>query len=185
MKLKMLAFGIAVMAATCVHAQQVLDFSTDNPANWTVTGAGAVNVTPFGHSDTWPNFGWSGYVISITTDGRSTGTFVPGGSLANFDGVWVAIYTFFLPSGSANISLNYSGLFADDRAVLELNGTPIGATGLLAPGQGSMVLTDGGSPVSYSFSSYTSLWHCDHRLQCWWSKHPSGNHKQHGRWHIW
>jgi hypothetical protein len=136
------------------YAQPILDFTTDNPGNWTVTGGGAVNAAAIGHSDDWPRFGWRGNVISITSDGRSTGTFASGGNMANFDGFWIATYTFSLPKDANNIRLNFSNLFADDRVVLELNGTPIAAAGLYGPGQGGMVLSAGSSAVPYSFSNF-------------------------------
>jgi hypothetical protein len=136
--------------------QPLLDFSTDNPANWTVTGGGAVNAPALGHSDNWPAQSppFSGNVISITSNGNSTGTFASGGSMANFDGFWTATYKFSLPADASNVSLTFSNLFADDRVVLELNGKPIAATGLYVPGKGSMVLSAGASAVPYSFNSY-------------------------------
>ncbi|MHA0110950.1 hypothetical protein ACXYUI_28000, partial [Klebsiella pneumoniae] len=46
--------------------------------------------------------------------------------LSKFNGFWTAAETFTLPSNAANVALTFSGLFADDRVVLELNGTAIG-----------------------------------------------------------
>ena len=145
MKLKMLIFASAVMTVITVHAQTDLDFSTSNSNNWTVTAGNLVNATPFG----------VGGGISITSNDSSPyygGTPLPGLNLADFDGFWTATYTFSLPSGAANVSLNYSSLSVDDRVVLELNGAPIGDTGIYSPGEGSMIFTDGGPNESYYFS---------------------------------
>jgi Bacterial Ig-like domain (group 1) len=158
MRTRIFTFAVVATLATSVHAQQVLNFSTPNPNmnGWTVTAGGAVNAVPFVFEEDLPSYAWSGNVISITSNGLSTGTFLSGGNLANFDGFWTASYTFYLPSGARNVNLNYSGLFADDRVVLELNGTPIGSAGLKGPGQGKMVFSDGGLSVLYSFSVPTS-----------------------------
>jgi hypothetical protein len=153
--MRILTYAIAVIVATAtVDGQQVLSFSTPNPNvnGWTVTAGGAVNAVPFVFIEDLPSFGWNGNVIGMTSDGLGSGAFLPGGSLANFDGFWTAAWTFSLPNGAQNITLNYTGLFADDRVLLELNGTPIGAAGLHGPGEGSMVFSDGVSSVPYSFS---------------------------------
>jgi hypothetical protein len=80
-----------------------------------------------------------------------------------WDGFWTASYTFNLPADTTSASLTFSGLGADDRAVLELNGTIIGSAsdenGLpvpTAPASGTMVFTDGGTPMSYTFDSVAS-----------------------------
>ncbi len=155
----MLVSAVAVMAAAAVHGQPVVvNFSTPNPSvnGWTATAGGAVNAVPFVFDEVLPNLGWDGNVISITSNGLSTGAFLSGGSLSNFNGFWTATYSFFMPYGARNVTLSYSGLFADDRVVLELNGTPIGAAGIYAPGQGGMVFSNGGASVSQSFSELVS-----------------------------
>lgn len=121
------------------------DFSTTMATNWTASGGGAVDVTPYQY----------GTEISVTSTAFSNGTFLPGGSLAQFDGFWTAKCAFFLPYGATNISLVYSNLTADDRAVFMLNGVAIGATGTQTTSGGSpgyMVFTDGGPLESYYFS---------------------------------
>jgi hypothetical protein len=133
--------GLAEGAASAAS----FDFSTTMATNWTASGGGAVDVTPYQY----------GTEISVTSTAFSNGTFLPGGSLAQFDGFWTATCAFFLPYGATNISLVYSNLTADDRAVLMLNGVAIGATGTqTASGgtQGYMVFTDGGPLESYYFS---------------------------------
>jgi hypothetical protein len=121
------------------------DFSTTMTTNWTASGGGAVDVTPYQY----------GTEISVTSTAFSNGTFLPGGSLAQFDGFWTATCAFFLPYGATNISLVYSNLTADDRGVLMLNGVAIGATGTQTTSGGTpgyMVFTDGGPLESYYFS---------------------------------
>jgi len=94
----------------------------------------------------------------MTSTFNSTGSFVQGGSLADFDGYWVAHFTFSLPANATSISLNYANFGADDRVVLTLNGAIFDATGFFVDwvhnGTPSMLLTDGGSVEPYSsFSS--------------------------------
>jgi len=85
--------------------------------------------------------------ISVTSNTFQTGTFVSGSSAANFDGFWTASLSFFLPANATNVVLNFSNLQADDRSVLDLNGTEIGSAGIFGPGIGQMVFTDGGPLV--------------------------------------
>jgi hypothetical protein len=93
-----------------------IDIGTST-ASWTVTGAGAAGATPYKVADG----------ITISSDRGRNGTFVTGGSLANFSGYWYGEYDFTLPSDATNISLTYSNLYVDDRVVVELNGTDIGS----------------------------------------------------------
>jgi hypothetical protein len=123
---------------------QIIDFSTTTTAGWTVTAGGAINSTPYPF----------GSELSISSTGTGVGSFVPGGNWNAFGGFWTAQFTFFLPADASNVSLNFSGLYADDRAVLTLNGTTIGSAGISYQGNatsGNMVLTDGGSLVPYIF----------------------------------
>jgi hypothetical protein len=133
---------------------QTISFDTGTASEWSVTGGGAQNATPFvinypeGNPSTFYNF------LSVTTTGDGTGNFLQGGSLADFTGFWTAIFTFTLPSNATGINLNYNNFFADDRAVLNLNGQAIDATGIISIQNvsGSMVFTDGGDAQPYSFS---------------------------------
>ena len=121
-----------------------INFSTTTASNWLATAAGATNVPA------WP----LGTHISVTSNAFSTGTFLPGGSLANFDGFWTATYSFFLPANATNTTLTYSNIVADDRAVLLLNGSAIGAAGtttVAGTNSGFMFLSDGGALQSYTF----------------------------------
>jgi hypothetical protein len=138
------AFAISLITVGSAHGQTVLDFSTTNPNNWVITAGNLVNAIPDEESDD----------IAITSNGSSPafgGVPLPGLNLNDFDGFWTATNTFTLPNGATNITLNYSALNADDRVVLELNGTPVDATGGDSPGEGSMVFTDGGPLVPYYF----------------------------------
>jgi hypothetical protein len=60
----------------------------------------------------------SGNGLTVTSTSYGGGTPIATGT---FNGFWVAEYAFTLPVGFSNPSLTFSGLYADDRAVLELN----------------------------------------------------------------
>jgi hypothetical protein len=110
-----LLLGVVGQAAA---GPTTIDLGTKgNAANWLITGAGAkdsparqVDVEKAGE-------------ISLTSNAEENGTFVKGGTLSKFNGFWTATETFSLPSNATNVSLKFSGLFADDRVVLELNPT--------------------------------------------------------------
>jgi hypothetical protein len=96
--------------------------------------------------------------LSVTSTGNGSGSFLPGGNLANFDGFWLADFAFSLPANATSVSINYGNFYVDDRAVLTLNGHIVDATGIPYFGHmndvGEMVFTDGGPLQSYSsFSS--------------------------------
>jgi hypothetical protein len=116
----------------------VIDIAGE-PANWLVSGAGASNAVPL----------LTGDHLSITSNENETGTFIAGGSLANFDGFWEATETFFLPSDATDVSLSFAHFSSDDRALLELNGVVIGNSGNGAPGEGSFNFTNGGALAHY------------------------------------
>lgn len=65
-------------------------------------------------------------------------------------GFWTATYSFNL--SSTNDTLSISDLASDDRVVVELNGTPVAAAGIYAPGNGTQtfIFTPTGSQVPYS-----------------------------------
>lgn len=142
--------AIALLALTPSAFADTIDFSTST-GGWTVSGAGATNAAAF-------VLGGGG--ISFTSNATNTGTFVSGGSLASFDGFWTASFSFFLPAGATSISGSFSGLTADDRVVLFLNGNQIGDGGLQIPAGGSvtgqMELTDGGGDLPFTFNSADS-----------------------------
>ncbi len=86
-----------------------LYIGTATSGNWTVTGAGAVNVSPFVvTNEVFPGAGLPGFIttgFSLTSTATSNGLFVTGGTLANFTGFWTADYRFFLPSDASSITL--------------------------------------------------------------------------------
>jgi len=60
--------------------------------------------------------------------------------------------TFVLPVGFSNAVPNTSLFAADDRAVLQLNGTNVSETGIFGPGSGSFYfLPDGSDNAAYNF----------------------------------
>lgn len=129
-----------------------ISVNTSTGTDWTVSAEGISGTAPYVVSadlDTGQE-----NLLSVTSDGVSDGSFLSGGSVANFDGFWVADYTFFLPANAIGISLNYGDFYADDRAVLELNGNIFDATGITYFGElnsvGGMVFTDGGPLQPYS-----------------------------------
>ena len=149
-------FGLT-LPLTVKSQVYTISIDTTSANDWTVSGGGANDVTPFFLSAPFPNAS-GGYdylnALSMTSTFNSIGSFVQGGSLADFDGYWVADFTFFLPANAASISLNCANFGADDRVVLALNGAIFDATGLFVPwvqnGTPSMVLTDGGPLEPYS-----------------------------------
>jgi len=134
-------------------AQTTVNLGTaGNAAQWLMTAAGASAAPAF----------QDGGSISITSNGLLSGTFVAGGSLASFNGFWLADNTFSIPAGATGVSLSFSGLNADDRAVLQLNGATVGnvgisgGTGLPTPGPGLMRFTESGADSAFTFTSTQS-----------------------------
>jgi len=129
-----------------------IDVGTANGGNWLITGGGAVDAPAYNPSDLVGT-------ISITSNGNRTGTFVPAASLADFNGFWYADCTFTLPSNAADITLSFSRLLADDRIVLQLNGTDIGdyllSTGGVG-GPGVMSFPPGPPDVPFTFTDQAS-----------------------------
>lgn len=146
---------VAALAVAPAASATTIDFSTLT-GGWTVTGAGATDVTP--------DVLGPGGAISFTSNGRDTGTFVPGASLAAFDGFWTASFSFFLPLDATDLSASFSNLRADDRVVLLLNGDQIGDGGLGIPVSGPIVgkmeLTDGSGDLPYTFEGTDAAGSC-------------------------
>jgi hypothetical protein len=144
---------ITAALATQVGAQTVTDyFSTANPNQWLVAGGGATNATPYLIVETVYSPIGPSPLLSVTSTTTSNRTYVVG--MTNFTGFWTADYSFYLPYGATNVSLTYSNIYADDRAILLLNGNPFVATGIPHNGNqenpDDLVYTDGGSPQPYS-----------------------------------
>jgi hypothetical protein len=100
---------------------------------------------------TWRLF----YRPSVTSTGNSQGTFAGGGTVSGFDGFWALNLGFNLPSNANNVQLSFDNLFADDRAVLEVNGTIVGNYSIGGT-TGFMTFTDGGPNASFTFNGPTS-----------------------------
>ena len=150
MKAYRLAIAVAAgwVAIGSVRATSggTVDVSTGAATNWTVSGGGAVNAKP----------DLTGSSLTLTSNGLADGTPVTGFSNAAFDGFWVADDSFNIPAGATSPSLSFSSLFADDRAVLFLNGTQIANFGGDGPGAGLMVLNDGSPNSPFTFTNNTS-----------------------------
>jgi hypothetical protein len=122
-----------------------------NAGNWNITGAGATGSPAFQVAANGAG------EISPTSNGFKDGTFVSGGSLAQFNGFWYADETFSLPSDASNVVLSFDSLYGNDRTVLELNGTIIGNVDHLgATGTGVMAFPPGPPDVSYTFTGTES-----------------------------
>jgi hypothetical protein len=146
---------LAITSLSRVAASaDTINFDTGTASEWQATGGGAVNATPY------VVFGggtYMGNLITVTSDESYTGMFLPGGSLANFDGFWTATFHFSLPANASNVQLNFANYINDDRGVLELNGNIISSSGIPNGGfTGSMVFTDGGPLLPYTFTAFNS-----------------------------
>ena len=88
------------------------------------------------------------YSASATTINVSVGQ-----DFGDFANSYYAVdATFVLPEGFSNAVLNTSLFAADDRAVLQLNGTNVSETGIFGPGSGSFYfLPDGSDNAAYNF----------------------------------
>ena len=111
--------GLAASCFVCAEAGAIqIDTSTNN-ADWTASFSGFSG--PAYHSS-------CGTVecISISSNGRSGGTFVGGGTYPDFTGTWTATLDFFLPADAVNVAYSYESVAVDDRATLSLNGVALG-----------------------------------------------------------
>ncbi|MBL8200357.1 MAG: PEP-CTERM sorting domain-containing protein [Chromatiales bacterium] len=143
--------ALATVPALAAEEREFLDFNTQfNGSSWLITGAGvtdapAINVVPY------PDH------ISFSSNGTKSGYFIPGASAAAFDGAWIADFSFLLPRRAYDVELNFSGLNADDRVVLLLNGAAIGnATIYSATGAGQHSFAPGAASQPFTFTQTTS-----------------------------
>jgi hypothetical protein len=148
---------LLVMAAAGFAA--TIDISTSNNSTadgyqWIITDIGATG----GQSAVAYNPGGNPFV-SFTSTGQTGGT--SACPSCTFNGFWVATLSFNLPSWATGVSLNYSNLMSDDRALLLLNPTGtitgsstsiIGSTGM-GTTNGSMQFTASGTQTPYTFNS--------------------------------
>jgi hypothetical protein len=123
-----------------------IDIGTSQARHWRVTGAGARNAPALGPRGS----------ISISSTGDASGAIIEGGSLARFNGFWMATDQFVIPAGARHIVLSFSDFNADDRAVLELNGNIIGNTAINGgSGPGVMCFTPSTPCPPYRFAPAT------------------------------
>jgi hypothetical protein len=152
MKMRMLAVAVVAGLFTVAPTRSApagvvsLDLSTGAGTSWRVTGGGAVNAVA----------GLTGNNLTLTSNGLAGGTPVTGFNNANFDGYWVADFTFSLPADATGVTLGFDNLFADDRTVLTLNGAQIGNFGDNGPAAGMIVLTDGAPETPFTFTNASS-----------------------------
>ena len=166
--------GGALLCIASMTAAFAATITTDigtapaNASHWNITSLGVSGVLMQTNA---PAFAVNGG-ISFTSTSNRTGTCITGCSpaaLSAFDGFWTAELQFTVPAGATNVTLDFSGLKADDRAVLELNGVPILLNGGQVAdfslnglanggwsGSGTMALTDGADQYPYSFSTSAS-----------------------------
>jgi hypothetical protein len=136
-----LALLLGVIGQAQAGPTTTRDLGTLNNDQWLITGAGAKG----GTNDTAFLINSNTGEISLTSNAGRTGTFIKGGKNSDFNGYWVADNAFNLPSNVANLKLNFSGLAADDRVVLELNGHILGNANLdKLTGTGDMTLPAAG-----------------------------------------
>jgi hypothetical protein len=154
----MRGFAIVLLVSVVVVLPQrasavSVNLGTNNAANWLTTVGGGGGGTPFllNIVPGWPTG------IGITSNGTASGQWVPGASAAAFNGFWAARETFTIPEGATNVSLSFSGLGADDRCVLELNGTILGDYNLSQQtGPGIMSFPPGLPDVPYNYTLVTN-----------------------------
>ncbi len=152
--LSIILFAIAslLIGGVPIARSNVIDFDTGLNSLWTITAGGAVNATPYYFA--LP-------LLSVTSNESESGTFLPGGTLSQFNGIWYADFSFNLPQGAAGVSLSFSNLTADDRVVLMLNATAIGdyflnGGNLNPPLTGTGVFDLFSGPESYTYTATTS-----------------------------
>jgi hypothetical protein len=146
---------LAVLAVAASAAPITVNVGTNNGL-WNIIDFGSTYLGPAGVAADVV----SGNGLTVTSTSYMGGTPIAGGT---FNGFWAAEFSFTLPVGFSTPSLTFSGLYADDRAVLELNpagGFPavtansgvIGNTTWLQ-GTGTMDFTSGCTVgCSYSFT---------------------------------
>ena len=92
-------------------------------------------------------------VLGLSQASATTINVSVGQDFGNFAGPYFTVdATFVLPANFSNAVLNTSLFAADDRAVLQLNGTNVSETGIFGPGTGSFYfLPDGSDNAAYNF----------------------------------
>jgi hypothetical protein len=148
-KAALLVVGVVAVLGTASLAfgQTTIELGTaGNASQFLITGAGASGATAY----------QEGNSISLTSTADRSGTFVTGGSLASFNGLWYADETFTIPAGATGVTFTYSGLAGDDRVALLLNGTTLSSVGVSGATGICTFLFPSGPVANYSLSGVTS-----------------------------
>lgn len=86
------------------------------------------------------------FAITVTED-ISQNHLYPGGNGFN-----VTTQTVILPSDFTNASINIASVYANDAAVLQVNGTNIVGWGIFGPGNGKFAFSESGPFVPFSYA---------------------------------
>lgn len=124
----------------------------------TASKASAWNIEAQGLSGTAPQLAPFPNYISVSSNGDGSGTlFAPGFDPYNWDGVWMASYTFALPPDAINIRLSIEQIEADDKTVVSLNGQIIPAASyVVSNSQGTGTMNFGPGETPFPFNGFTS-----------------------------
>ena len=125
-----LLFVSALLVAGQPVSAAVIDISTvaaTTDLSWTASFSNGS--TTF----TGPAYIVSGSALTLTSTASNSGTFVGGGTNADFHGTWSATASFFLPANAQNVSLSYQSVGVDDRATFSFNASPIGTFYIFGP----------------------------------------------------
>ena len=141
----LVAVAVAAVASAAVITTDISTAAGNVNGNWFITALGpnAINAQAYAVNNG----------ISITSNSLSSGTWVgTAAQQSAFDGFWIATLNFTLPVGATVPTLTFTGFNADDRALLELNGTIIGSYGLPVSSPSTLMQTaDPGSAATYGF----------------------------------
>ena len=114
-----------------------------------VPALAGVNVSLQAAPYTFLSYDPSGNPLSNDLKPNSSDGYTNGVDNDDNVGFWTASYSFNLASANDTLSITY--LAADDRAVVELNGTQVAAAGIGGPGAGTFIFTPTGSQISDNF----------------------------------
>ena len=144
--------SLVFVLTTSVGTAATIDLSTPgNASDWLVSAAGAVDAPAFQSSVNRPG------TITPIDNALITGNFVAGGSIGDYNGYWHAENRFVIPTGASDVQLDFTGLWANDRVVLSLNGVAIGnATFGGNTGAGLMRFDENGVDQPFTFTETTS-----------------------------
>jgi hypothetical protein len=144
MKRFLAAFAVSTLAlagnAVAGSTSVTVSTSKNNASHWTMYEISQGNLV-------------HGAPVYVGTSGTISKVQIP---FTDNDGYYYAQTKFNIPAGAVKVTLAIAGLYADDRAVVELNGKPIAATGINSPGVGNMTFSNGGPNDAYTFTTANS-----------------------------